>query len=65
MSEPLKPIWQVVHREVLVDLLGAALTEACGVDSNPERCQHIEQLHGQAEAGTLPVLTKERWEGTE
>lgn len=62
MSEPLEPIWHVVHREVLLELLDAALLKACAHDCDVERCDFIEQLVAQLEGGSSDVLTKARWE---
>jgi hypothetical protein len=60
--EPQKqvPVWNVVHREVLVEILRVATSN----DKNTfEEMQHLGQLADQVDAGTLGVLTKERWEG--
>lgn len=75
MSEPLKTIWQVVHRDVLVELLKAAAIHydehgfenvdyESGEDAHLDALAQIDSLCEQVLDGTLGVLTKERWEGT-
>ena len=79
MTAPLRTVWQVVHRDVLAELLAAAAWhhDEYGFDSidyeqedqtgdrHKDAVAHIERLRDRCAAGTLPVLTKERWEGTE
>lgn len=64
MTEPLHPIWQVVHRQVLARILHLATMEACSGGRTVE-CDRLLELTDAAEAGTLGVLTKKRWEGAE
>ena len=75
----LRSIWQVVHRDVLAELLAAAAWhhDEYGFDTidyeegdqaggrHKDAVAHIERLRDQCAAGTLPVLTKDLWEGTE
>lgn len=64
LRAPLKPIWQVVHRDVLAQLLRYMANDLAS-NGYTERASAIDQLQEKLEVGTLGVLTKERWEGTE
>lgn len=63
MDEPMKPIWQVVHRDVLIELLNDAISEVV-FNAEDDTVQRLTSLRDETEAGTGKVLTLERWKGT-
>ena len=65
MTAPLRPIWHVVHREVLLALLDRNLDWLEGYGDEVGDYDRAEHLRALVAAGTLPVLTKDLWEGTE
>ena len=78
MTAPLRTVWQVVHRDVLAELLAAAAWhhDEYGFDTidyeegdqaggrHKDAVAHIDRLRDQCKAGTLGVLTRERWLGS-